>query len=438
MKLRSLLLVMLALVLVAGITPLAPVHAEATKAALVRFVNASSDASAFDVYLNDSTFPIVANLDFGQYSVFTEIAAGTYDIVLRKAKSNASSDPIFSKTGVDITTGQSTTLVAMGLLKETGDSAFDLKSLPEDRDIPSGQARLAVVHAVPGGPNLDVTNDGKAIITDLKYLQFDKIDLDPGKPTLAIAETGKTQSLLDLTGADLSADTLYTLLVIGTPQKIDYLVLESSNNSGFLRVVHASPDAPAIDVYVDETTNSLLQGLSYKDVTNYIEIGTGTYTITVREAGADPKSDPIYTFKNVKIEQGQSVIIAAFGMYKATDQTAFRMASFPVDRSALSGQTRIQAIHLISDQGPLDFLEGSSKVDALSGLEFGSFVTLKPLDPTKTSLGIAPQGSTDAVVAFDNYQLDGDMIYTFLAIGTSQDPHLLVVSSRPDVYNTTQ
>src|SRR5262245_26542737 len=52
-----------------------------------------------------------------------------------------------------------------------------------------------------------------------------------------------------------------------------------------LRVVHASPDAPAVDIYARGVATPLIDDLAYGSVSDYVEVDAGTYTLQVRPAG---------------------------------------------------------------------------------------------------------------------------------------------------------
>lgn len=53
--------------------------------------------------------------------------------------------------------------------------------------------------------------------------------------------------------------------------------------TGQVRVVHASPDAPAVDVLVDNKV--VLSGVAYTDASGYLDVPTGTRNIKVNAAG---------------------------------------------------------------------------------------------------------------------------------------------------------
>lgn len=56
--------------------------------------------------------------------------------------------------------------------------------------------------------------------------------------------------------------------------------------SAAVRVVHASPDAPAVDVWVAGVDAPVFTSLGFGDTTAYADLDEGDYTIELRAAGA--------------------------------------------------------------------------------------------------------------------------------------------------------
>ena len=65
-------------------------------------------------------------------------------------------------------------------------------------------------------------------------------------------------------------------------------------NAVRIRAIHASPDAPAVDVYANDGTTPLVQDLAYGEATAYLDIPEGTYNIQLRAAGSAASSVPVY------------------------------------------------------------------------------------------------------------------------------------------------
>ncbi len=58
-----------------------------------------------------------------------------------------------------------------------------------------------------------------------------------------------------------------------------------AQNTSHLRVAHLSPDAPAVDVWVDG--NYVLQNVAFKGISNYLSVDAGKYDLEVRLAGTN-------------------------------------------------------------------------------------------------------------------------------------------------------
>ena len=71
-----------------------------------------------------------------------------------------------------------------------------------------------------------------------------------------------------------------------------------------LRVVHASPNAPAVDVYAEGVAAPLLTDLAYTETSMYLDLDAGTYNIQLRGAGADPTSAPAFETGDSMIPEG--------------------------------------------------------------------------------------------------------------------------------------
>jgi hypothetical protein len=73
-----------------------------------------------------------------------------------------------------------------------------------------------------------------------------------------------------------------------TPDTLEALLALDDNTdptsgNAKVRVIHASPDAPAVDVYVDGT--AVLTNVPYKAISGYLEVAAGAHNIQVFATG---------------------------------------------------------------------------------------------------------------------------------------------------------
>jgi hypothetical protein len=92
---------------------------------------------------------------------------------------------------------------------------------------------------------------------------------------------------------------------------------QAADGDGYVRLAHLSPDTPAVDVYLKPKTGGKLErfpGVAYGAMSPYLRLPVGTYSVAMRPAGADPKSDPVLTLE-VNVESGQAYTVAGVGRY---------------------------------------------------------------------------------------------------------------------------
>ncbi|MCJ7689282.1 MAG: DUF4397 domain-containing protein, partial [Clostridiaceae bacterium] len=76
--------------------------------------------------------------------------------------------------------------------------------------------------------------------------------------------------------------------------------------TSYLRVLHASPKSPAVDVYINDILKA--KNLAYADFTDYIEVITGNYNVKIYTTGT--KTSPVLS-KNIFIPPGKIYTVAA-------------------------------------------------------------------------------------------------------------------------------
>jgi hypothetical protein len=177
-----------------------------------------------------------------------------------------------------------------------------------------------------------------------------------------------------------------------------------------VRVLHGSPDAPSVDVFVNDAKVDALSGAEFGNITSYVKVPGGTYSIKVC-ATADNTICPIGPV-DLTFEAGKKYTIAATNLLASIE------AQVLVDTPApAAGNTQVRVIHFSADTPAVDVLtqDGSAKVvenleypDATGYLSLpgGSYDlkvcasadnTLCPLDPPALSLANGTSYSVFAV-----------------------------------------
>ena len=134
---------------------------------------------------------------------------------------------------------------------------------------------------------------------------------------------------------------LFTVLIIG----FSSLVSAQSTN---IRVIHLTPDAPAVDVLVNESLRAVTD-LEFPDSTGYLNIDAGTYTFDVVPAGAGIESS-VLTIPDLPLSADTYYTAVAYNSLSMISPMAL------VDDYAdlAHGNIRLRAIHTAVGVGEVD------------------------------------------------------------------------------------
>lgn len=139
-----------------------------------------------------------------------------------------------------------------------------------------------------------------------------------------------------------------------------------------LRVVHASPNAPSVDVYPQGSDTPAVEGLAYGDASDFIEVDAGTIAFDLRAAGADPTATPAFTSADIELDGGAEYTLVAAGDFAdpADADVGFRLLALEHDFDAAATGTAVaRVVHATSAWETVDLdIIGSPDVD-LPGLD---------------------------------------------------------------------
>lgn len=133
---------------------------------------------------------------------------------------------------------------------------------------------------------------------------------------------------------------------------------DDAGDTGLLRMMHLSPDTPAVDAAIDSVSDPgvgvVLPAVGYGDVSPYQMLPPGTYTVSVRNPGADPATPPALA-TTVTVGAGAATTIAGVG--------SFAELRFDVLTDDLTlppaGRSRVRVVNATASGAPLDLaLEG--------------------------------------------------------------------------------
>jgi Domain of unknown function (DUF4397) len=163
-------------------------------------------------------------------------------------------------------------------------------------------------------------------------------------------------------------------------------------DSAYVRVVHASPDAPNVDVWVGG--NKVLTDVAYTAISDYLPLAAGTYNVQVVETGT---TSPAFIDADLTFEAGKGYTIAATG--KVADSTFGPVVLSNDDLTPTAGKAKLRVFHA-SPAAPasVDVALAPGGAVLVPGLAFNTATDYLELDPATYDLEIRAAGDTAAAL----------------------------------------
>ncbi len=154
-------------------------------------------------------------------------------------------------------------------------------------------ADVRVLHLSPDAPPVDVlvgaTQDSQApLLTDFPYKEVSPyVPLPTGNYFIDVVPSAGGASVIDVNGLPIDGDTDYSIAAVNELSAIEPLVLVDDNtidpSNARIRLVHASPNAPEVDISVDGL--GVVSTLDFKENSPYLTLPEGEYTVRLLLAG---------------------------------------------------------------------------------------------------------------------------------------------------------
>lgn len=183
-------------------------------------------------------------------------------------------------------------------------------------------------------------------------------------------------------------------------------------NEADVMVVHASPDAPGVDLLINNTKVNTAP-LTYPNNTVYLSVPSGTQNIKVNAAG----TSTTVIDANVDLEPDGDYTIFAYNTLDNIEALILEDdLSDPADDRA-----HVRFVHLSPDAPAVDIAVQGGDV-LFSNSSFRSATAFTPVPTGTYTLEVRPAGTTTAVLTIPNVELDDDNIYTIFAKGFLNPP----------------
>lgn len=326
------------------------------RVASLRVLHASPDAGNVDVSVDGTV--ALPNVPYKTGSAYLDLSSGQRQLqVLAAGTSNVAID-----VTRDLGAGKKYTAIAIGRVA----TPIDALLLEDDTSpVAPTSARVRVVHAAPGAGVVDiyVTSPNADLSTTAPTLDDVPFKTASGQLSIAAgdhriritASTGGTPvydsgTITIAGGSDLCLAALETsqgaspvtlLALTGDPAAP---TAELTDRRALVRVVHASPDAPNVDVLVDGGV--VRSNVAFRGFSPYLEAVKGARLVQVNVANTTTTA----ITETLTLDATQSYTVLAVGR-----QAQIAALTLVDDRSApAAGNIRLRLVHAAPTAGLVD------------------------------------------------------------------------------------
>jgi hypothetical protein len=401
LRLRLLFVAVVGLVF-AGLAP------NALAAAKVRVLHSAPDVPAVTVYVNgQAAIQSLAPLESTDY---LELPAGTYKVAVALAGQPESAAVL--RTDLAVEDGKRYTAYATGLLAT---STVKLGALEDVVRAPFNRSSVRIWHNSPDAPAVDVLVNGQTVLTNVPYgVTSQYLPLPAGTYDVRVNVAGTTTTVFS-SPITLARGESYTAVamgsVMGTGAPFGVQVLRDATSGALLRVLHASPNVPAVTVYVNG--QRAVGRLGTLKATGYLALDAGTYDVAVAPAG-QPLSRAVLKAKLTLADKTRYTALArGLAGGKKNRLELARQADLA---TAPTGKAAVRVWHLSPDAPKVDIWVNGKKT--LSGVGYKKASAYLSLNAGTYRIQVAIAG-TKRIALDARVSVRADRAYTIAALGSA-------------------
>jgi hypothetical protein len=312
--------------------------------------------------------------------------------------------------------------------------------LLDDTDRPAaGQLKIRVVHGSPSAPVVDVylTEPGESLegidpaLSNIPFLGYTGYsEIPAGDYRIAVTDFGTKNILYDSGAVGLTAGSILTVAAIELDTPISTLqlsiltddanapVLEIPDARSRLRALHASPDAPNVDVLIDDVVS--VTDLAFKEASDYLTVAAAQYGVKVNETGT--ASTVIDGTVDLMLQTDYTLLAVG---YLADIEPLLLMDD---NSSPERGKSRVRFVHVAPTAGLVDVyvtipnVTIDRKQPTFPGLDFKDGTEYIELDSGDYQFRATAAGTKDVLINLGTVRLADGTVNSALAFddpGTS-------------------
>ena len=400
----------------------------------LRVLHASPDAPKVNVLAGGEA--VLEGVDYKIGSGYLTVPAGTLTVAVDGILPGSSTATVIGPVDLDLESGTRYTVVAFG---EVADIEPLVVTVPV-ATIGSNETRVQVLHAAPAAPEVDVfvvepgTSDPMGLAPLGAFDQKETlgpVTVPAGEYRILVTLAGDTGVVFDsgpvmLTGgADLLLTAVNNTATGASPISLvamdgagSFAILDT-NTPANVRVVHASPDAPAVDVVVNnDFVTPLVPGLTFPETTAYVAPPPGDYNIKVAPAG----TMTAVIDADVVFAAGERYTVIAVGLVSDLSIEPLVLVD---DSRRVATEARVRLVHASTLAGEVDIYVTASGADlgastpAFTAVPFKADTGYVSLPAGTYDVTVTATGSKDPAIGPAELILESGGVYVAIARDSS-------------------
>jgi hypothetical protein len=184
---------------------------------------------------------------------------------------------------------------------------------------------------------------------------------------------------------------------------------DGSTDQARLRVIHACPDAPAVDVCANG--QAAFTGAAFPSATAYAALDPGTYAIRVTAAGAGCNSAGVID-ANLPLSAGQDISVVAVNLLAQIEPLVLVDNNTP----PASGKAKVRFVHA-SPNAPTVDITLADGTTLFNNVAFKQASAYLEVAAGTYNLQVRDETGTAVVLALNDVQLVAGKVYTVFAVG---------------------
>lgn len=210
---------------------------------------------------------------------------------------------------------------------------------------------------------------------------------------------------------NIASCILGLLMITSCDRVVENRITDSGNSTGHGRImfVHASPDAPALDLFVDN--NALSENVGFLSHSTYMDVSDGYRNLKIRTANAgELKVNVDFSLRNE----------VSYSLFAANSVNSLEAVIVTDDlETPPAGKCRVRFVHL-SPNSPTINVATSAGSSIVTGVPFEAVTPFVVLDAQSYDLRVRDAATnTNTLLSLNGMVMTGGKIYTVILKGLS-------------------